>query len=193
MRNKNVWIIVGLLALIAVVLLFSTVFSHTPQLSQNAPTLTATDAPLTITSPTGETLTPTAEASAEVAASPEPTAAPAPTSAIMTTVEPPVKAYLLVTVRGTVYQPVPLTEEGDYRVTQTDGSENVIHVSPTSAEMKSSTCENQDCVKQGVITLDNMETRVLGNMVICLPNQVTLELYTPEGIHGLFVQPSQEP
>ena len=30
------------------------------------------------------------------------------------------------------------------------------------------------------MTLDNIEERILFNMVICLPNQVTLELLTPE-------------
>ena len=52
--------------------------------------------------------------------------------------------------------------------------------------MKSSTCDNQDCVKQGVVTLENMEERLLGNMIICLPNQVTLSLYTTEELLALL-------
>lgn len=103
--------------------------------------------------------------------------------------EPAVKAYLLVTVRGVVYQPIPLTEEGEYTVKQgTSGMENVIHVTPTSVNMKSSTCDNQDCVQQGEVTLKNMKERILGNMIICLPNEVTLELYTPEGLMELLGQ-----
>ena len=30
------------------------------------------------------------------------------------------------------------------------------------------------------LTLENREERILGNMIICLPNQVTLQLFTPE-------------
>lgn len=46
--------------------------------------------------------------------------------------------------------------------------------------MKSSSCDNQACVHQGIVTLENMSTRVLQNMIICLPNEVVLSLLTPE-------------
>lgn len=46
--------------------------------------------------------------------------------------------------------------------------------------MESSTCENQDCVEQGTVTFDNLNSRILGRFIICLPNYVTLELFTPE-------------
>lgn len=59
-------------------------------------------------------------------------------------------------------------------------SVNVIHLLPDGVYMESSTCANQDCVDEGVVTLDNIKERILGNMIICLPNQVVLELYTPE-------------
>ncbi len=96
-------------------------------------------------------------------------------------------AYLLVTVNGTIYEPIPLTEKTDYTIRQPNGMENVIHVTPDSICMQSSTCDNQDCVLQGTVTLENMSQRVLGNMVICLPNQVTLELFTPEGLSEALV------
>ena len=31
---------------------------------------------------------------------------------------------------------------------------------------------------QGEVSLSNREERLLGNMIICLPNQVTLQLYS---------------
>lgn len=70
------------------------------------------------------------------------------------------------------------------RQTLSDGSEaeNVIEFLPDGCRMASSSCENQDCVHQEEVTLSNRETRVLGNWIICLPNRVTLELYTPEDI-----------
>ena len=72
------------------------------------------------------------------------------------------------------------------RLVWDDGTvtENDICVTPTGVYMESSTCENQDCVYQGEVTLDNMDERILGNMIICLPNQVCLELYSIEQLLG---------
>lgn len=123
-------------------------------------------APVTVTSPSGTTSTPVPEDSEEPQATFDPST---------------IKAWLLVTAGSITYQPIPLIEEGEYSVIQEEtGAENVIHVTTESVDMKSSTCENQDCVKQGVVSLDNRDSRLLGNMIICLPNQVTLELYTTE-------------
>lgn len=83
---------------------------------------------------------------------------------------------------------LPLPEEDDYtyslkQILQ-DGTEavNLIHLTPDGVYMEDSTCENHDCVHQGIVTLENRKDRILGNMIICLPNQVCLELYTPEEI-----------
>ena len=46
--------------------------------------------------------------------------------------------------------------------------------------MESSNCDNQDCVGQGEVTLENRDSRILFNMVICLPHRLTLELLTRE-------------
>ena len=42
--------------------------------------------------------------------------------------------------------------------------------------MAFSTCDNQLCVSEGVVTLENKADRILGNYIVCLPNGVTLEL-----------------
>lgn len=97
-------------------------------------------------------------------------------------------AYLLVTVGGTLYEPIAIYEEGSYTIRQGEDTENVIHVTPDSVTMESSTCDNQDCVLQGTVTLENMTERVLANMIICLPNEVTLELHTPETLAEVLVQ-----
>lgn len=102
-------------------------------------------------------------------------------------------AYLIVTVGGTAYEPIPLTGEATYPITQPSGAENVLHVTSDSVYMESATCDNQDCVHQGVVTLENMDSRVLGNMIICLPNQVVAELVAPDEIYGQFSAPGQEP
>ena len=89
------------------------------------------------------------------------------------------RAYLLMTVGGTTYAPLALTAEGDFTIRQeATGAENVVHVTPDSIAMKSANCDNQDCVEQGEVTLENKGERILGNMIICLPNQVTLQLYS---------------
>jgi len=66
--------------------------------------------------------------------------------------------------------------------TAADGREicNVVALTPDGAYMATSTCENQDCVNQGHVTLTNKKTRVLQNMVLCLPNEVTIQLYSAE-------------
>ena len=96
-------------------------------------------------------------------------------------------AYLLVTVDGTLYEPIPLYEDGEYTIRRANGSENTIHVTPDSVYMKSSTCDNQDCVLQGTVSLENKYERVLGNMIICLPNEITLELFTPQELVQVLV------
>ena len=103
----------------------------------------------------------------------------------------PAKGYVLVST-ATQSGWLPLPEEGEvsYPLRQLlpDGTEaeNVIHLTPDGVYMEDSTCEGHDCVDQGVVTLENRNDRVLGNMIICLPNQVTLQLFTPEEILAMM-------
>ena len=112
-----------------------------------------------------------------------------PASPVATPV--PARGYVLVTT-ATQMGFLPLPEEEDYvfPLTQlrTDGTftENVIHLTPEGVYMESSTCENHDCIEEGIVTLENRKDRILGNMIICLPNQVTLQLLTPEEILSLM-------
>ena len=89
------------------------------------------------------------------------------------------QAYLLVTVGDAVYEPIPLVTGGRYTIKRGDHI-NVVEVTADSICMAESSCDNQDCVYQGVVDLENKNTRVLQNMIICLPNNVMLELYTYE-------------
>ena len=98
----------------------------------------------------------------------------------------PANAYLVVTVAGLMYEPIPLYEEGRYTITRGD-LVNTIQVTPDSIMMYESSCDNQDCVEQGVVSLENRSKRVLQNMIICLPNEVVLELYTPEELASLLL------
>ena len=99
----------------------------------------------------------------------------------------PAKAYVLVST-ATQSGWLPLPEEGEisYPLRQVlpDGTEavNTIHLTPDGVYMEDSTCQGHDCVEQGEVTLENRGERILGNMIICLPNQVCLQLYTPEEV-----------
>ena len=90
----------------------------------------------------------------------------------------PAEAYLSVQIGQVVYDPIPLLEDNELSIKQADGKLNVIGFTNSSIFMKSSTCDNQACVKQGTVTLDNISGRVLQNMIICLPNEVVLSLLT---------------
>ena len=144
MRNKNLWIILAAVLVIALVALLAAVVQPPAEISDESITL------------------------------PETTGGAEP------------QAYLLVTIGGTTYQPIGLHTEGEFTLTQADDVVNVVHVTPTSVNMAASTCDNQDCVEQGVVSLSTMDDRVLGNMIICLPHQVTLELYTVEEMNALM-------
>lgn len=89
------------------------------------------------------------------------------------------QAYLRVQVGDQVWDPIALADGGEYTITQPDGKENVVKVTAVGAVMHFSTCDNQSCVEQGEVTLDNRDARVLGSMIICLPNEVILEVLTP--------------
>ena len=97
-----------------------------------------------------------------------------------------VKAYLLITIDGRTYAPYALTAPGDYVITQKKkNAKNVVHVTEDSIQMESSTCDNQICVSEGIVTVDNKSSRILGSYIMCLPNGVTLELVTPEELEAL--------
>lgn len=74
--------------------------------------------------------------------------------------------------------------------TTEDGAEkiNVIALTPEGAYMHSSTCDNQDCVEQGVVTLTNKTQRVLQNLIVCLPNEVSIEVYSQAEMQQLLQQ-----
>ena len=86
--------------------------------------------------------------------------------------------YLRISVPGQTYELVPLTGEQEIVLEQADGSRNVVQVEKDGFYMKESNCTNQDCILQGVVTTQNMDSRALANQIICLPHKVVLELVT---------------
>lgn len=106
--------------------------------------------------------------------------------------EADVALYLLITADSTTYAPIPLDDEHVLTLDQGDGIVNVIHANPDSVWMESATCENQDCVDQGVVTVENRKTRLLGNMIICLPHLVQVELYTADELLGMGIPTAEQ-
>lgn len=90
--------------------------------------------------------------------------------------EYPAESYLVLATSSGLHTPIPLNGDNEFRLTQSDGSENVVHIGKNSFYMASSNCDNQNCIGQGEVTLANRETRVLFNMVICLPHNLSLQL-----------------
>ena len=102
-------------------------------------------------------------------------------------------AYVLVRMPNPVGL-LPLPVEGEYtrtlRQTMADGSEavNVLHLTPDGFWMEEANCEGHDCVGQGEVTLANREERILWNMIICLPHQLSTELITREEAEAMLGQ-----
>ena len=90
-------------------------------------------------------------------------------------------AYLRITAPDQEFALVPLDSNREIVIEQPDGERNVVQVFNGGFRMKEANCNNQDCVHQGDVTVDNIAGRVLANQIICLPHQVVLELVTADG------------
>lgn len=89
-------------------------------------------------------------------------------------------ATVVVYVGNEEYKRVPLAGEDIILVEQTGGRVNEIAIGAHGVHMSRSTCDNQDCVKQGDVNLENYADRPLGGWIVCLPNQVSIEVVTEQ-------------
>lgn len=81
-----------------------------------------------------------------------------------------------ITLDGAALIDLPFSEEHSVTVRQADGSENTVRMTGTSVFMESANCENQDCVRMGEVTEENLELRVMGGFIICLPHRISVEV-----------------
>ena len=143
------------------------------------PAPTATDAPEAAQTPeaTAEPVATEAPAATEA-----PEATDAPQSANMVGPMMPkqtekVRSHVVITVAGRQYgDPIPMDRDKIITVKQENGAINRIHITPEYVEMESSTCENQDCIGEGEVNVNTYKDRILSTYIICLPNQVTIEM-----------------
>ena len=136
--------------------------------------------------------TPEAAQTPEATAEPVATEAPAATDAPEATDAPQsanmvgpmmpkqtekVRGHVVITVAGRQYgDPIPMDRDKIITVKQENGAINRIHITPEYVEMESSTCENQDCIGEGEVNVNTYKDRILSTYIICLPNQVTIEM-----------------
>lgn len=90
--------------------------------------------------------------------------------------------YVSITVNGREWTKLTLDgTEKEYLVRQSDGKLNKIQITEgNEVYVKESNCDNHDCVKQGTISPENVGDRPLGNLIICLPNSVSIEVHYGE-------------
>lgn len=94
-------------------------------------------------------------------------------------------SYLRIKQGDAYYHLVPLNGPGQIVIHQDKGQENVIHINKNSVVMHSANCPNHDCMRQGEMTLDNIEYRVFQSWITCLPHQLSLELIPREQTKAL--------
>ena len=195
-KRKDVLLIVLVLALAAAMLGISKLMPKTDLSTKTADATLAPDAIEYVATPE-----PTAAPTQAPAAAPEATAEPteqptseptqAPTAepkkeAAMIGPMPPkraeaVRGHVLLTVGGRQYgDPIPMDRDKIITLRQDDGKINKVHITPEKVFMESSTCDNQDCVQQGEVHVDTYQDRILGCYVICLPNNVSIEMVPAE-------------
>ena len=83
---------------------------------------------------------------------------------------------VIITLDGETLIDLPFSRARTVSVVQPDGSENNITLTGDAVYMQSANCENQDCVGMGAVTRDNLELRVMGGFIICLPHRLSVEV-----------------
>ena len=81
-----------------------------------------------------------------------------------------------VTLDGQEIAVLPFGEPHSVRIVQPGGEENTLRITEESVRMESANCEGQDCVHMEEVTRDNLETRVMFGMIICLPHRLSVEV-----------------
>lgn len=81
-----------------------------------------------------------------------------------------------ITCDGQPLLDLPFGEAHSVRIIQDDGSENTVAITPDAVRMEHANCDNQDCVQMGAVTRENLELRVMGGFIICLPHKISVEV-----------------
>jgi len=80
-----------------------------------------------------------------------------------------------VTFDGQPLLDLPFGEAHSVQIIQDNGSENTVAITGNAVFMEHADCDNQDCVHMGAVTRENLELRVMGGFIICLPHKISVE------------------
>lgn len=81
-----------------------------------------------------------------------------------------------ITCDGQPLLDLPFGEAHSVQIIQDDGSENTVAITGDAVYMEHADCDNQDCVQMGAVTRENLELRVMGGFIICLPHKISVEV-----------------
>lgn len=81
-----------------------------------------------------------------------------------------------ITCDGQPLLDLPFGEAHSVQIIRKDGSENTVAITGDAVYMEHADCDNQDCVHMGAVTRDNLELRVMGGFIICLPHKISVEV-----------------
>ncbi len=88
--------------------------------------------------------------------------------------KPGLRVY--VTLDGAPLIDLPFSDKHTLTIAQPDGGENTVAITGSGVHMESANCEGQDCVNMGEVTEENLELRVLGGFIVCLPHKLSVEV-----------------
>ena len=83
---------------------------------------------------------------------------------------------VFVTVDGEDKAVLPFDEKHTLRINFPSGESNTVTLTGQSVAITEADCPNQDCVGMGEVTAENLETRVLGGFIVCLPHRLSVEV-----------------
>ena len=81
-----------------------------------------------------------------------------------------------ITCDGQPLLELPFGERHSVRIIQDGGAENTVAITEDAVYMEHADCDNQDCVQMGAVTRENLELRVMGGFIICLPHKISVEV-----------------
>lgn len=81
-----------------------------------------------------------------------------------------------ITLDGAALIELPFSQARTVTVEQPGIGENTVELTGDHVVMLHADCENQDCVNMGEVTAENLELRVMGGFIVCLPHKLSVEV-----------------
>lgn len=175
-KRKDLLLIIAVVVIAAAMLGVSKLMPKTDLSTKTADVTLAPDAIEYVEATPAPTAEPTEEPKAETEMQGPAMMGPMPPKKAET-----VRGHVVLTVGGRQYgDPIPMDRDKIITLRQEDGKVNKVHITAEKVYMESSSCENQDCVGQGEVHIDTYMDRILSTYIICLPNNVQIEMVPAE-------------